>query len=371
MSPPTFDPPGFLDDLDASERGRWSDWIAAELDKARERDGAADGLERYGPRHQFFNPLRTVPGPGAVEQDITWTAFPRIIQIMSVSDVQRWRKSDSSRDVQDEYCEWSVTHDPHSGKIIRVTFTSEGPEYWEFLAALNSEKTLALYQEHVSPAVKPEHLFDAQGVYRPRNRWNNSTTNGAMHLIQSNNTLGAEIELAAAATIVRQQGGRLLTDPQELIDCGRYGQAERHSDPFIGAQVNALARQKADVTLANPVGLCIAAFTPIGWETPDGSSAMDYWRITRGTKEKALRAVYEVPESRGFVVGDIKINGRPIEFAGQIADFMTIKLTGLAAHIGQSTVAPMDGCVGRAPSPAFAGPITVESALATRRVTRR
>ena len=166
-----------------------------------------------------------------------------------------------------------------------------------------------------------------------------------MHLIQANNTLGAEIELAAAATIVRRRNGALVTAEQELIECGAYGQAERFSDPHIGAEVNALARQKADITLANPVGLCIGGLSVAGWQAPDGSDPASYWRVTRGTAQKAVRAVYEVPDGKGFVVGDITIGGRKIEYAGQIADFITIKLTGLATRLGQSTVAPVDGCV--------------------------
>jgi hypothetical protein len=35
-----------------------------------------------------------------------------------------------------------------------------------------------------------------------RNTWNNSIANGAMHLIQRNNTLTAEIGLAAGASLV-------------------------------------------------------------------------------------------------------------------------------------------------------------------------
>ena len=82
-----------------------------------------------------------------------------------------------------------------------------------------------------------------------------------------------------------------------------------------------------------------------GWLTPDGLRPGGFWTITRGTKEKALRAVYEVPAGRGFVVGDITIDGKPIEFGAQIADFIRIKLTGLATRLGQSTVAPVNGCV--------------------------
>ena len=339
-----FDPPGFLNDLDVAGKRAWSDWISQQLDDARASDGTGSGVTNYGPRLQFFNPLVTPPSADATEKDISWSAFPRIVELDSVSDKQRWRTADSSRDMQDEYCEWSIRRDPQTEKITRVTFTSEGPEYWKFLAAANPARLLALYQEHISTKVKMSDLV-RNGRYVARNRWNNSTTNGAMHLIQQNNTLGAEIELAAAATIVRLSGGQPITDVQELIQCGAYGQAERHSDPFIGASVNELARAKADVTLANPVGLYIAGLSVAGWQAPDGSNPMDYWKVTRGTEEKTLRAVYEVPAGKNFVVGDIRINNRPIEFGAQIADFITIKLTGLATRIGQSTVAPFDGCV--------------------------
>ena len=55
------------------------------------------------------------------ESTISWTAFPRRVQVASLSDRQRWRRADASRDVQDEYCEWSVTRNA-AGKIIRVVF---------------------------------------------------------------------------------------------------------------------------------------------------------------------------------------------------------------------------------------------------------
>jgi hypothetical protein len=337
-----FDAPGFLQDFDAAQHDAWSQWISTQFDEARQRNDP--GIANYGPRLHFFNPLKNPPNDDAVERDVTWTAFPKIVRIQSISDRQRWRQADSSRDSQDEYCEWSVTRDPQTDKITRATFTSEGPEYWRFLASVNPNKVVELYREHVGPDVRPEHLFQ-NGAYVERNRWNSSTTNGAMHLIQRNNTLGAEIELSAAATIVRVVDGRTLDAEQELIQCGSYGQPERNSDPRIGAFVNELARAKADITLANPVGLCIAGLSVVGWRTPDNSPASDYWRIVRGTSEKALRAVYEVPPAKGFTVGDIEINGKKIEFGSQIADFITIKLTGLATRLGKSTVAPFHGCV--------------------------
>jgi hypothetical protein len=208
---------------------------------------------------------------------------------------------------------------------------------------------LELYRRFVHDGVMMEDLFSSDGRYNPRNKWNASTINGAMHLIQINNSLGAEIELAAGSSVVRVINGQTLSSEQELIRCGRYGGEERNSDPHIGAVVNSVTRQLADVTLANPIGLYFDDLVTGGWETPDGSDPKSYWSYVRGTAEKPVRAVYEVPADRDFVVGDITIGGRPIEFAAQIADFITIKLTGVGTRFGQSTVAPMTSCRRRKP----------------------
>jgi hypothetical protein len=337
-----FDPPGFLEDFNDEQKAAWSQWVSEQFDVGVR--GYPDNFDFDGPREQFYNPMKVETGPDAQSTDITWTGFPRNVQINSVSDRQRWRKADTSRDVQDEYCEWSVERDPESHKITRVTFTCEGPEYWQFLAQKTPEVVLGLYRQFVNPQVKMEDLFLPNGQYNPRNRWNASTVEGAMHLIQVNNTLSAEIELAAGSSVVRMINGKMLDEHQELIRCGRYGGEERHSDPHIGAIVNSLTRQKADVTLANPVGLYFDDLLTDGWETPDGSDPKSYWTYVRGTADKPVRAVYEVPSEKAFVVGDITISGQPIEFGAQIADFIDMKLTGVGTRFGQSTVVPMTGC---------------------------
>ena len=43
--------------------------------------------------------------------------------------------------LQDEYCEWSVTRNA-AGKITKVMFTSEGPEYWKYLARVQPDTVL-------------------------------------------------------------------------------------------------------------------------------------------------------------------------------------------------------------------------------------
>ena len=58
------------------------------------------------------------------------------------------------------------------------------------------------------------------------------------------------------------------------------------------------------MTLANPVALYIDSFTPVGFVTPDGVDAMQFWRVTRGAPGFAVRAEFEVPASKPYVVGD-------------------------------------------------------------------
>lgn len=338
-----YAPPGNLDDLDDFGRKAWNAFISDTVDTSISGPDPHEVLHN-SPRPQFYNLTSTDTAEDATRATISWTAFPRTVKITSNSDVQRWERADASRDVQDEYCEWSVTRD-NTNKITQVTFTCEGPEYWEVLAETNPQKLIELYRHHISPDVRPEDLFSPTGRYRPRNKWNDSTSHGAMHLIQRNNTLGAEIELAAAATIRRVVDGTELTTEQELIACGKYGAPDRNSDPHIGAGVNALARRRADITLADPVGLYFDDLSTDGWETPDGSDPKSYWTYLRGDAEHHVRAVYQVPPEKGFGVGDITIAGRPIRFGSQIADFITIRLTGIACRFGASTAEPQTSCV--------------------------
>src|ERR1700730_10790142 len=222
---PAFDPPGFLDDLNANQKKDWNDFISGFIDR-----------EMAQPRsvgHHFYNATKFDPGNGVATAEISWTAFPKKVQVTSPSNKVRWQRADATRDVQDEYCEWSVTRNG-AGKITRVTFTSEGPEYWKFLAQANPAKVLSLYQQFVSPNVTKADLFPDGTNYDPNNKFNNSTTNGAMHLRQVNNTLGAEIDIAVRSTIIRKINGIVLTGQRELIDCGQYGDPARNSDPQIG-----------------------------------------------------------------------------------------------------------------------------------------
>lgn len=361
--PAFFQPPGGVADLTAAQLEQWSSiisqWFTELVDDQTDNGGARTG--------HFFHPETEPAGADAVEKDITWKAFPRQVAITSATDRQRWRRADAQRSRQDEYCEWSVTRDTNNA-ILRITLTSEPPDYWSFLATVAPDKLLALYQQHVSPDVTMSDLFSASGKYLRENRWNDGTDGPIMHLIQANNTLGAEIKLASDGAITREINGRVLTGERELIECAEYGAKERHSDPHIGSQVNALARQDAHVSLANPVGLCIAGFTPSGFVTPDGADVAQFWKVTRGIPGKAVRAVFEVPADLGYNVSDITINGQAIEFGAQLVDFIEIKLTGLATRFGGVIVPHTTRCVSDgapfAEAAAAAGTLSLRDLLA-------
>lgn len=340
--PTTFTPPGKIDELSEAGKTAWHDTVNGYLSDAQ----IPPQLPFGGTRNQFFNPGTEDIAGDAVTKSVGWTAFPREVQITSSSDEERWRRADNSRGVQVEYCEWSVERNA-GDKVTRITFTCEDREYWTTLAESDADLALEIYREHVSPNVTKKDLFNADGTYIQKNIWNNSATSGAMHMIARPNTIDAAVELAAGASVVRARpDGTLLTGARELITCGRYGARDRHSDPTIGEDVNELARAAHFVSLADPVQLAFESISFQGWKTPDNSNAADYWTYTRGEEGHEVRGVLEVPGDKEFVVGDMKINGEEIYYGGQVADFIRIKIVGLAHKLGQASIDIVGGCIG-------------------------
>jgi hypothetical protein len=104
------------------------------------------------------------------------------------------------------------------------------------------------------------------------------------------------------------------------------------ADDYIVREVAVLGRAGFDITVHEPVGLYIDGWDDTGWTKPDGTPVGDYWRITRGRPGAVLRLEYEVPAEEGFVVGDIRIGGRPVAHGGQLAEHMTSSLPVLVAR---------------------------------------
>jgi len=337
-----FHAPGNLTDFDGQMAKDWSTWVSNQID--REVSGLVH--DNAGLQPQFYNPSKLdVSGTPA---PISWPAFPRQIELSFGDDPQEMFTEGEQRDNQDEYLEWSTVK--QNGKITRVMFTCEGPEYWKFIANSAPDLLVALYSKIAGQPVPKSDILTGGG-YRARNKWN---TAFAVHLIQGANNLGAEINIAAAATVLRRKGAHNpITDAIELIECSGYGVKTRNSDPHIGDVVNQKARAGCSIALQDPIGLYIEKLpspAELEWRKPDGSLVGDYWKLERGDQDHIVRAVYEVPAgelSNGhpFVVGDIKIAGEPITFGGQLAKFLRIKLTGVigAEHVFHNSTFPCPG----------------------------
>lgn len=340
-----FDPPGFLRDLKARPDllVKWSAEVSKYVDVGVGRVAAKVA------KVAFYNPTRVSTAPGAAEKAITWPGFPRQVMLRHGADRRAaFREADvppavtQRRPVQDEYLEWHTYRDA-AGKIVRVDFTCEPPEYWQFLGLVAPALVLTLYRKHVDASIPNGDLFE-NGVYDPFNRWNSS--HGAMHLTQRSNSLSAEVFLAADATVVRRKAGAILTDADALIVCAGYGERNRSSDPRIGADVNALARDGYAITLKNPVGLYMAGIDLTGWLKPDGAPISSaYFKVTRGAAGHAVRSRFVVPagetaNGQPFTVSDITIGGIPVEFGGQIAEAITMRLIGVASQKGSVPVTP-------------------------------
>ncbi|RPA91403.1 hypothetical protein L873DRAFT_1714422 [Choiromyces venosus 120613-1] len=334
-----FNPPAYLTDLTKENADKWSkDYISRWMNQSASTPEVT----------QFYN-ATVRPTEGEINvKVITWTAFPNTVK-HNTPEKERWKVADSSRDYQDEYCEWSVLRNDKN-EITKVVFTCEGPEYWDALATHQPDTLLQLYKDNnpeYADQIKKEDLYSSKSNrYNRLNKWNNSTTTGSiMHLVQRANTLEAEIQLGADATVLRvDSSGAPIHDYDRLIRCSQYGGIYRNSDPTIGGNVNDLAWQGPLLTIADPVGLYIDSFDGSQFEAPDEEDVQKFWTFTRGTAADPnrgrpahwVRAVFEVPKSYGYNVSAIKdANGNKILWGSQLADAIQIRLTGQAAEIGK------------------------------------
>jgi hypothetical protein len=289
---------------------------------------------------------------------------------------------------QDEYCEWAVTRNA-AGKITRIDFTCENPEYWNSLWLIDPNMVLALYQSILGnnsitladlslPGVS--NPVTGHPIYNPLNKWNTgaevtATGGGAIHLTSTPNTIQTEVGLASGASVLRNNPSGTTgnttwpsIDYNELLCDAQYGQMNRNSDPNIGGNVNSLVNSGFVVTLADPPGLYIQMPDFSTYVSPDGTNCASFWKIVRGSATLndqwgnpmpgnfILHAVFEVPANLPYVVGDIKIggvNGSLIDWGSQVAN--TFKMQIVASAFAGTKPAGYDA-VGT-PSTTFAQPL--------------
>jgi hypothetical protein len=280
----------------------------------------------------------TVVDPQVVTvRPLSWIGFPRATLTVDRRDDRELAFAEAEdpgdgeqglRPRQFEYFEWFTTRDA-SGKVTKVTFSTETPEYWSLLASTDCRCVEALYQQHVDPSVRWDDLTGPDGTYDPNNRW--TSVDGIMHFVNGINNLSAAIGLAkagaAAAVPDPAAPDAVAKDNFELAPLGANA-----ADDYIVREVAALGRSGFDITVHDPVGLYIDGWDDSGWTGPDGTPVGDYWTITRGRPGAVLRLEYAVPPGEGFQVGDIRIGGRPVVHGGQLAEHMTSSLAVVVAR---------------------------------------
>ena len=311
-----FDTPASLRDLPAGHAfyDAWHAFLAGGLNTTA-GTGTAIG--------EFYD-ASEVDVDVLAERSLVWMAFPRQVLVDRRDDRNAafaFADGDvATRDPQNEYCEWHVTRNA-SGKITKVVFVTESPEYWHRLWDADRATVVRLYQDLVSPAIVEADLRvgGPGSAYNQFNPFN--TAQGIVHLIQSINTLTAALGLAQGS--IHTGPGR---DNYETVPPG----LRTSVDARVKFDIGALARKPLSISLREPIGLYITGYDDTGWTKPDGSPVDNYWCIVRGWPGRILRLEYRVPPGSGFVVSDIRIGGRRIEWGGQIAEHVTCTVGGIA-----------------------------------------
>jgi len=280
---------------------------------------------------QFYDATLVVEEEPSEPEVVKWIGFPKQLRLKHPNNEVRWKEADSSREVQNEYLEWSVQRN-NQNKITRIVFCTEGPEYFHFLAQHQRDTLLDLYQQfNPGVSIQEADLF-TDSKYNPKNKWNSSTTGSIAHIVECPNTFYSLADLARRATVVRsREDGTVMTNSHEL----GLGTGTSNSDPAIGIVCNDLVRGQArQLTLADPIGLYIHS---VEWgmvDPPTGhedDNPEEFWKWTRGSEDYVghyyMRGEFEVPADRGYVVGDLLVNGVPLNYGAQLADFVFVSIS--------------------------------------------
>ena len=368
-----YQTPGNIDDLEKRPTrskflDAWDAWIAKQIRneilslKSPPTD-PDDGRRDFPvPSPLFF--CEADHGADSTNLPVTWNAFPlRVAREYDNDPAAAWKYLDQLDTTtrytprgaakvttayrrQDEYCEWR--RDENGPRGPRMVFTAEGPEYWIHLAAYDFPRVVELYQNLVSTAVQPDELklkhdivFGGwhlkTGDYDPFNIWN--TQKGVIHLTHPANTLGAEVNLAARATVLRHDAsGHRIVESRRLISASGYGDVNRSSDPAIGFGVNITAVPEGEtkplsITLANPVGLYMDSIAESQLTDKDDQPLVGWFTFVRGAEGRGLMAVLESPKGDARTLNDVYVAGKKLESGAQVASLIQMVIYAATAKL--------------------------------------
>lgn len=343
--------PGNIDEMSPSTLVAWKSELDALLNDGV---GAARQAAPSQPRAWFFNSVADGED-GSARLNVNWTAYPKLLG----STAADYASADRNRQRQEEYCEWAVRQG--AGGPVEMIFSTETPDYYRFLFENDQTLLLSLYHQFIGNHVTLADLTDSAGRYNVTNVHNVPPAGDASGRIMHMGGNGANYYIAAIVLAAQaswpsiDDTGNPITDEQSLIACRRFGVAHRHSDPFIGGQVNQQVRLGNSVSLGGPPGLYIESVNFSDITMPNGSDPFELFKIQRGDETHIMRLRVAVPEGAGFQLSDVLVRGQPLQYGSQIAEILRIRLFALARADG--AVAPAIPCVGATPLDAAAAPV--------------
>ena len=260
---------------------------------------------------------------------------------------------------QDEFLEWHTVRDA-LGRVIRIDVTCELPDYWQALANTGIGEVAELYGELLKTHVAKDDLVHKgrvfrpvverglsglrvacyelmpgvdDGAYDPLNRWN--TAVGAVHMTHRSNTMDALLGVVALAS---QDLVGVVSDgvafAAALTAAGGFGDANRHSDPAIGAAVQGLVGAGKAVGLVDPVGVYVSDIDLSDFRDPTGARVApeEVLTIERGRQSDinglshVVRFSIRPPAGVEYGLESCSINGHPLSSGGAVARATTLSV---------------------------------------------
>ena len=377
--------PGLLNDLSDEGQEEWEQYVLDELTDAKQASGSSQLVLPDDP--ELLDDIAIVD----------WKGFPVRIRECLESSRKTQEFLDWTHNGQpygrifgshEEYLEWRVVKDS-MGRIVRIEFTSETPEFWRILAKQHPARTLRILADFAGESA-PANAMDVYGVLDPlsltaqererafvsmmfpnsadpniRSPYNNGQKSIAFMTVGPN-TLHAAINLAAYAAVpyVKNVGNdKLALTGREAIRFTRQAAQDcRDSDPtIVGAVIEAATRQRK-ISLLNPLGLYIADVESAGILLPDGETSIpnDWFSFQRGSKivsggstlSLSQRLVFEPPASSGLTISELidESTDKEIEFGAQIASRVTVALYALASADNTTDVPLIEVVSGSVPA---------------------
>ena len=184
------------------------------------------------------------------EPTYAWTGFPRPHLVVNHRDDREAAfAAGEDRLAQHEYLEWHVTRDAR-GRITKVTFTTETPEYWEALAETEpDDPARALPRARLARRAAARPVRQG-GRYVRDNVWNHAR--GIVHYVMKINGIAPLIN-AEQDTPIR---GRVADNYDAMPLAFANGTPlYTAADARFSLDIGVLQRQGLSLTVREPLGL--------------------------------------------------------------------------------------------------------------------